>query len=117
MPVFLNGLIYELREFSNDKTNIQQSKKEILEDSHLTEIVWHQSTHFHCLDRGIQWQIMGQRFAILYVMLDKKVLNVHELDKKHVRGGRKSSHGNKVVKIAQIFEKEISNKVANKCID
>lgn len=50
-------------------------------------------------------------------MLDKKVLNVHELDKKHVRGGRKSSHGNKVVKIAQIFEKEMSSKVFNKFID
>lgn len=106
MPVFLNGLIYELREFSNDKTNIQQSKKEILEDSHLTEIVWHQSTHFHCLDRGIQWQIMGQRFAILYVMLDKKVLNVHALDKKHVKGGRNSSHGKTGVKLPKYLRKK-----------
>lgn len=80
-------------------------------------MVWHRSTHFYCLDKGIQWQIGGQRFVILYVMLDKNVLNVHELDKKHVRGGRKSSHGNKVVKIAQIFEKEMSNKVSNKFID
>ena len=65
------------------------------------------------MDRGVNIY----RFAILHVMLDKKVLNVLALSKKHARVHRESFYAKKVMKIAQIFKKEMCSMVANKCIN
>ena len=50
-------------------------------------------------------------------MLDKKVLNVLALSKKHARVHGESFYTKKVVKITQIFKKEMCSMVANKCIN